>query len=120
MTTKDVLPSKVIKMSIDCLVMDNSHKQVLINSVDKLVFFNSKIAVRGSMIMNYQVAKCIKKGTTLPPINQGLLCQAFNWNHKNALSEKLPEIKSIIPDPIGNHDKNMDGKSWLSDYLVIQ
>jgi len=26
----------------------------------------------------------------------------------------------MIPDPIGNHDENMDGKSWLVDYLVIQ
>ena len=59
--------------------------------------------------MNYQVAKCVEVGINLLPVNQGLLYQAFNWNHRNALSEKLPEIKNRIPDLIGNHDKNMIG-----------
>ena len=119
-TTEDGLPTRVIKTSIKHLVMDNNHKQILINAFDKLVLLNSKIVVRGSIIMNYQVAKFVTEGINLTPINQGLLYQAFNWNHRNALSEILPEIKNRIPDPIGNHDENMDKKSWLIDYLVIQ
>ena len=113
---EDDIPTRVMKTSLQRLVMDNSHKQILINVIDKLVLWNSKIAVRGSMIMNYQVVKCIEDGTALPPIDQGSLYKAFNWNHKNAISEQLPEIKSRIPDPI----ENMDGKHWLIDYLVRQ
>ena len=118
-STEGGLPTRVIKTSIKRLVANN-HKQILINVIDMLVLLNSKIAVRGSMIMNYQVTKCLKEDTTLPSINQGYLYQAFNWNHKNALSKTISEIKSKIPDPIGDHDENMDGKSWLIDYLVVQ
>ena len=99
---EDGIPTRVMKTSLKHFVMDNSHKQILINVIDKLVLWNSKIAVRGSMIMNYQVVKCIEEGTALPPIDQGYLYKAFNWNHKNAISEQLPEIKSRIPDPIGS------------------
>ena len=118
--TEDGIPTRVMKTSIARLVMDNNHKQILINVIDKLVLLNSKIAVRGSIIMNYQVAKCVQEGTNLPLINQSILYQAFNWNHKNALSEKLPDIKNRIHDPIGSHNEKIYGKNWLIDYLVLQ
>ena len=118
--TKDVISSRVIKTSVVRLVTDNRYKPCVIKAIDKLVLLNSKIAVRGSMIMNYLVVKCVEDGTNLPPIDQGLLYKAFNWNHLTALSHQHPEIENLIPDPIGNHDEHMDGKGWLIDYLVIQ
>ncbi len=115
----DVISRRVMKTSLERLVTDNNHKPCLIKAIDKLVLLNSKIALQGSMIMNYLVIKCVKDGTNLPPINQGLLYKAYNWNHHTALSHQHPEIENLIPDPIGNHDEHMNGKSWLIDYLVI-
>jgi hypothetical protein len=69
--------------------------------------------------MNYLVTKCVREGVNLLLINQGFLNKKFNWNHHAALSEQYPEIKSRIPDPLGNNDKIMDGKSWLIDDLVV-
>jgi len=87
LNTEDVIPTRVMKTSVMRLVTDNNHKQLLINAIDKLVLLNSKIAVRGSMIMNYLVVKCVADGTTLPSM-KGLLYKAFNWNHQTALSQQ--------------------------------
>ncbi len=94
--------------------------QLLIDFIDKLVLLNSKIAVRGSMVMIYLVVKCFEDGTTLPPMNQGFLYKAFNWNHQTVLSQQYPEIWNMIHDRNSNHDENMNGKSWLIDYLVVK
>jgi len=109
--------TRVLKTSLHRLVKDE-HKNCLIKAIDKLVLFNSKIAVRGSIILNYYVAKCSEEGMELPTINPGFLYRAFNWNHSTALSELLPEIRNIIPDPITIHDEQMEGKSWLIGYLI--
>ena len=64
------------------------------------------------------MAKCVDEGTELLPINQGFLYWAFNWNHSEALSEHLPEIKNRIPDPITIHNEQIEGKGWLIGYLT--
>lgn len=84
----------VMKTSIKHFIMDNNNNHIVINVINKLVLLNSNIAVQGSIIMNYHVAKCIEEGANLSSINQGLLYQVFNWNHKNALSKKLLEINN--------------------------
>jgi len=56
LNTEDVISPRVMKTSLERLVMDNDHKRHLIKSIDKLVLLNSKIAVRGSMIMNYTLS----------------------------------------------------------------
>jgi hypothetical protein len=117
--TEGGLPLRAKKTSLEHLVMNIADKKLIIKAIDKLVLLNSKIAVRGSMIMNYLVAKCIDEGTVLPPINQALLYKAFNWNHQTALSEQFPEIEGRIPNPLTAEDVRIDGKSWLIGYLVV-
>jgi hypothetical protein len=110
--------TRVIKKSFRHLVTD----ELLVRTVDKFVIWNSKIAIRGAMIMNYLMAKSIEEEIELPQINQKFLYQAFNWGHPNAISECSPEIKERIPDPVGvdSDGRVMEGKPWLIDYLIIQ
>ena len=46
----------------------------------KIVIMNSKIAVRGSMVMNHLAVYCITNDYPLPEINQSLLYDAFNFS----------------------------------------
>ena len=78
---KGGLPLQAKKTSLEHMVMNITDKKLIIKVIDKLVLLNLKIAVQGSIIMNYLVAKCVDEGTVLPPINQKLLYKAFNWNH---------------------------------------
>ena len=85
--TKGGLPLQAKKTSLEHLVMNIADKKLIINVIDKLVLLNSKIAVQGSMIMNYLVAKSVDKGTDLPPINPALLYKAFNsfcWDRRKS------------------------------------
>ncbi len=70
--TKGGLPLRAKKTSLERLVMNITDKKLIIKAIDKLVLLNSKIAVRGSMIMNYLVTKCIDEGTVIPSINLAL------------------------------------------------
>ncbi len=70
------ISSRVIKTSVVLLVTDNHNKPCLVKAIDKLVLLNSKIAVRGSMILNYLVVKCVEDGTNLPPMDQGFFYRA--------------------------------------------
>jgi hypothetical protein len=105
--TEGRLPLWAKKSSLEHLVM----------TIDKVVLLNLKIAVQGSIIMNYLVAKCVDEGTDLSP--QALLYKAFNWNHQTALSKQYPEIEGRIPDPLTTEDDRIDGKLWLIGYLII-
>ena len=109
---------RVIKKFFPHLVMDEQ----LIKTIDKFVIWNSKISIRGAMMMNYLMSKSIDKEIELPQIDQAFLYRAFNWRHRNAISECYPEIKESIPDPIGvdSDGKVIEGKSWLIDYLIKQ
>ncbi len=60
---KGGLPLQAKKTSLEHMVMNITDKKLIIKVIDKLVLLNLKIAVQGSIIMNYLVAKCVDEGS---------------------------------------------------------
>jgi hypothetical protein len=98
--------------------------QLLIDLVDKLVIMNSKIAVRGSIIMNHLMSYCISKGFFIPELTPAIIRTAFSsgpgvkykYNHLRTVCESTA---ILFHDPdIDEDGKRISGKGWMIDNLV--
>ena len=88
--------TRVIKLSLRQLTrpLDNFQgrernpgNSILIKAIDKLVIMNSKIAVRGSLIMNHLVSYCASNKIELPEF-----CKLFKRSSQN----RLPDVLSSV------------------------
>lgn len=51
-----------LKMSLNGSLRDNKYRPLVINSINNLVMYASCIAVRGSLLHNYIITKCVNDG----------------------------------------------------------
>lgn len=113
---------RVIKHSLHRLTRGN---QALATTIERLVIMNSRIAVRGSMVMNHLVIYCTANDIPLPVLDQNLIYDAFNFcprkgfdSIKNEhLRHVVKETKHVFPNP---SDGDVALRGVLIGHLVNQ
>ena len=108
---------RVIKLSLSRLAKNNLK---FISVIQNMVVKNTKIAVRGSIIINYVVSSSIEQDITLPSnfCKRMYLKHVFNWA---LLPSKItnPHLRRAVKE-IGNipvSREDMPGKPWLLGYI---
>jgi hypothetical protein len=125
MAENDDSPDRaVIPMLFRTSTKEKDGNQLLIDSVDKLVIMNSKIAVRGSIIMNHLISYCISNSHHIPELTPALVWTAFSYglgvnyqsNHLRTVSESTEEL---FHDPNIDEDGSLIScKGWMIDNLT--
>ncbi len=87
-----------VPMLLRSLTKGKNGNQLLIDSVDKLVIMNSKIAVHGSIVMNHLMLYCISNRHPVPEVTPALIRTAFSYGP--GVNYQSNHLRSVCVYPI--------------------